>query len=210
MKLSECKKCILCETRKQVVKGNGNKKSKILLIGEAPGRNEDNVGIPFVGSAGKVLNKVLKKNGIERKEIYITNVVKCKPPGNRDPFDYEKEKCKIWLEKEIKKIKPRIIVTLGKHAFNSMKIFYKDALTLLEFNDEIDFVYGIIKEDATKKLLVRVLHPAATLYNSNLLSDFEMQIGFLQQIEDYFVYKNKRFILKKIVISRINGHKNGY
>ena len=111
-----CKKCALCETRKNIVWGEGNRRAKIVFIGEAPGRDEDIRGKPFVGRAGKVLDDLLKHVEIDRKDVYITNVVKCRPPENRKPTGEEMEKCMPCLKEELNEIDPELIVLMGATA----------------------------------------------------------------------------------------------
>jgi DNA polymerase len=114
--VQSCKKCVLCETRKNVVWGEGNKRAKIVFVGEAPGGDEDRQGRPFVGRAGKVLDDLLEKAGIDRRDVYITNVVKCRPPGNRKPTEEEMEKCMPYLREELDEINSGLIVLLGSTA----------------------------------------------------------------------------------------------
>ena len=116
----ECKKCELCNSRTNSVPGKGNFQSDVIFVGEAPGRNEDQQGEPFVGIAGKRLNLALQNAGILRESIYITNVVKCRPPNNRVPSVLERNTCKEYLQKEISIINPKIICILGNTAFNSI------------------------------------------------------------------------------------------
>ena len=116
----KCTKCELCQTRTNAVPGKGSPNAKIIFIGEAPGRTEDIRGEPFVGSAGKKLSDALAKNGIERDSIYITNVVKCRPPNNRVPTESERTSCRQYLDSEIDAIKPEIICILGNTASNSV------------------------------------------------------------------------------------------
>lgn len=116
--MSDCTKCALRRTCKQVVPGAGNPKAQILFIGEAPGKKETLLGTPFIGSSGKILNKMLTEIKIKREDVYLTNICKCRPPENRDPFPAEALACWPWLEKEIEIIEPKIIVTLGRHALN--------------------------------------------------------------------------------------------
>ncbi len=115
-KVSQCKKCELHSNRTNAVFGEGDPKSSLLLIGEGPGRVEDEQGRPFVGRAGKKLDEILKSVGIRREEVYITNVVKCRPPDNRTPLAGEMETCFPYLEAQIARINPAIIVTLGNAA----------------------------------------------------------------------------------------------
>ena len=115
-----CTKCDLCKTRKNAVPGKGSPNAKIFFIGEAPGRSEDNVGEPFVGSAGKILSEVLENAGILRSSVYITNIVKCRPPKNRVPNESEKEACGEYLEKELELINPKVICVMGNTAYHSL------------------------------------------------------------------------------------------
>jgi len=160
--IRNCTRCILFRYRKNVVPGEGSKYSKIMLIGEAPGVTEDEMGRPFVGAAGKLLTLTLESVGIKREEVYITNVVKCRPPQNREPRDEEIESCSIYLESQILLLKPKIIVTLGniagKKVFSLASMPWNGVtkmrgkaynLTLLSLN-----VYS-----------VPTIHPAAALYN---------------------------------------------
>ncbi|MCL2079183.1 MAG: uracil-DNA glycosylase [Oscillospiraceae bacterium] len=120
-KCRECSKCELSKTRTNVVFGVGNPAAQILFIGEGPGENEDLKGEPFVGRAGKLLDDMLKIIGLSReKNIYIANIVKCRPPANRDPLPGEREACADWIYAQIELLKPRIIVCLGRIAATSM------------------------------------------------------------------------------------------
>jgi len=111
-----CKKCILSKTRKNITFGNGNPYSEIMLIGEAPGEEEEKLSIPFVGKAGRKLTEILIKYGIDRENIYITNTLKCRPPQNREPRPEELKECFYYLKKEIEIISPKIILCLGRYA----------------------------------------------------------------------------------------------
>ncbi|MFQ5944959.1 MAG: uracil-DNA glycosylase family protein [Anaerolineae bacterium] len=109
-----CPRCILSQSRKHAVPGDGPEQVEILLVGEAPGFHEDQQGLPFVGPAGHLLDELLEGIGISRDKVYITNVVKCRPPGNRDPQPEEIEACRPYLERQIEMLKPKLIVTLGR------------------------------------------------------------------------------------------------
>lgn len=113
-----CKRCRLARTRKNAVPGEGNINAKVMFLGESPGRLEDEAGRPFVGPAGKFLNKLLEKISLQRKNIFITSVIKCHPPKNRNPKKDELAACRIHWKKQIKIIKPKIIVLLGRIAAN--------------------------------------------------------------------------------------------
>ena len=113
---STCTRCALAETRTQVVYGVGDPGADLMFIGEAPGFNEDRQGIPFVGAAGQLLNKLLAETGIDRTDVYISNTVLCRPPGNRDPRPEETDACRPWLDERIDIVDPAVVVTLGNWA----------------------------------------------------------------------------------------------
>ena len=117
---NNCTKCKLCTNRHNVVIGTGNKNAKIMFIGEGPGADEDVQGIPFVGKAGKLMDKAFDGIGIKREEIYIANIVKCRPPNNRNPEDEEADSCKEYLDSQIKLVNPEIIVLLGSVALKNI------------------------------------------------------------------------------------------
>ncbi len=112
--VNKCIKCKLSETRKNIVFGEGNPSSKLMFIGEAPGAEEDNTGRPFVGRAGQLLTKIIESINLKREDVYIANIIKCRPPQNRNPFEEEIKQCSPFLKEQIKIIKPKIICTLGK------------------------------------------------------------------------------------------------
>lgn len=150
-----CEKCQLCKTRHNVVFGVGNKNAEVLFIGEGPGENEDLQGEPFVGRGGQLLDKMLNAVDLDRKKnIYIANIVKCRPPQNRDPLQDEQEACIAWLRNQVALIKPKIIVCLGRIA--AMKIIKPDIKITKE--------HGIFYE-RNGVLLMATLHPAALLRN---------------------------------------------
>jgi len=185
MKIKECTKCKLHKTRTNVVVGGGNVKSDIMFIGEAPGKNEDLQSKPFVGKSGLVLNEMLDNIGLKRSNVYITNIVKCRPPDNRDPTGLEKIKCSMWLKKQIKIIKPKIIVTLGKHSYSSMYIIF-DNIKKMKFyvgKMKTNNLY-YVKNGKNNFYIYKAIHPAATLYNHSLIeilyTQFEEIKIFLQ------------------------------
>lgn len=153
--------CVLRDTATQAVLGNGSTNAKIIFIGEAPGKKEDAQGIPFIGAAGKFLSELLASIHLNREDVYITNVVKYRPPENRDPSPEEINSCREWLMDEIRIINPKIIVTLGRHA---MGHFLPDA--------KISEVHGKLFRENIPALGVRnilpLYHPAAALYNGGL------------------------------------------
>jgi DNA polymerase len=157
-----CTKCLLWKTRRNAVPGEGGAKSKIMLIGEAPGRSEDAQGRPFVGAAGKFLGELLSEISVSREEVFITNVVKCRPPRNRVPKSLEVQACTPYLDRQMRIIKPKFIVTLGNYA--TAYIFSK---AKLPFNG-ITLVHGKPHEATILSMKVTVFpmfHPATVLYN---------------------------------------------
>jgi uracil-DNA glycosylase family 4 len=167
-----CQKCKLSETRTNAVPGKGNFKADVILIGEAPGRNEDKNGEPFVGAAGKRLEEALKKTGIERKDVYITNVVKCRPPSNRVPIDEERKACQDYIKNEIKIIQPKIICILGNTAFNSM----------LGGGEITKFRGKTVRKN--NQIYFLTIHPAATIYNQKLIQILDEDIERLFSLVD--------------------------
>jgi uracil-DNA glycosylase family 4 len=118
--IAECKKCRLCTNRTNIVLGEGNINAKIMFIGEGPGADEDKQGVPFVGKAGQLMNKAFQALGINREEIYIANIVKCRPPSNRVPEEDEAQACLNYLRNQVVLIKPEIIVLLGSTALKNI------------------------------------------------------------------------------------------
>lgn len=148
-----CQKCPLHETRTNVVVGVGNKNAKVLFIGEGPGENEDLQGEPFVGRGGKLLDKMLEAVDLSRnKNIYIANIVKCRPPKNRDPKPEEQEMCIEWLRNQVKLISPKIIVCLGRIS----------AARIIKSDIKITKEHGMLFEK-NGILMMPMLHPAAVL-----------------------------------------------
>ncbi len=176
------KKCVckLKKTAKQAVFGNGNPSAKIVFIGEAPGKKEDETGIPFVGSAGKFLSEMLESIKMKREHVYITNIVKYRPPENRDPKPTEKESCREWLYDELKFIKPKLIVFLGRHSMN-------DFFSELKIGDvHGKLIHKKFAEFPTENFLP-LYHPAAAMYNGKLrktlISDFKKIPKILDKIK---------------------------
>ncbi|HEY5588458.1 MAG TPA: uracil-DNA glycosylase [Candidatus Paceibacterota bacterium] len=173
--------CKLRKTATQAVFGDGNAESKIVFIGEAPGKKEDIEGKPFIGAAGKFLSEMLENIGMKRENIYITNIVKYRPPDNRDPEPSEKEACNEWLIEELKIINPELIVFLGRH---SMLRFFP--------MEKISDVHGkllikTIPELNKKQAFLPLYHPAAALYNGGmretLIKDFNKIPTLLKKIK---------------------------
>src|SRR3989344_4349215 len=175
--LKDCK-CELKETATQGVPGHGNGEAEIVFIGEAPGRDEDREGKPFVGAAGKFLNEMLESINLKREDVYITNVVKYRPPGNRDPLPEEVKACAKWLEEELQIIKPKLIVFLGRH---SLQHFFP--------NERIGAIHGKILKKKTEigDIFFALYHPAAALYNGSmrevLIADFSKIPKVLEKIK---------------------------
>lgn len=151
--------------RKNAVLGEGSKNSPVMFVGEAPGAVEDETGRPFVGAAGRLLTFTLESVGIKREEVYITNVVKCRPPQNREPRDEEVESCSVYLESQILLLKPKVIVTLGNIA--GKKIF---ALASKQWSGVMKARGSVYTMDmlGLKVYVVSTIHPAAALYNPSL------------------------------------------
>ena len=160
----KCTKCELCKTRTNAVPGKGNFQSDVIFVGEAPGRNEDKHGEPFVGVAGKKLSFALEEAGISRDEVYITNIVKCRPPNNRVPNTSERNTCQEYLKEEISIIKPKIICILGNTAFNS----------ILGGSEITKFRGKVVRKD--NQLYFLTIHPAATIYNQKLINVLKSDI----------------------------------
>jgi DNA polymerase len=165
-----CVRCQLHQTRTTVVFGAGNANAELMFVGEAPGANEDRQGLPFVGQAGKLLDKLLAEIGMERKDVWICNVLKCRPPDNRDPMPREIEACQSYLHRQIDLIEPTMICTLGNF---STKLLRGDptGISRLHGREEV----RIVGDRAVR--LYPLYHPAAALYTPSMLatlrSDFE-------------------------------------
>jgi DNA polymerase len=164
----------LAKTAKNLVFGDGNPAAEIVFIGEAPGKNEDEQGLPFVGAAGKFLNEMLAGIGLSRKDIYITNIVKYRPPNNRDPLPDEKKAFLSYLQAQLEIIQPKVVVTLGRH---SMNCFLPD-LQISKIHGEAKRIKIKMKQsdDVLTLVILPLFHPAAALYNGalrqTLIDDF--------------------------------------
>ena len=169
--LRNCQQCRLASGRTQVVFGSGNPEASIMFVGEAPGFHEDKQGVPFVGAAGKLLTELLESVGLSRSQIYIANVIKCRPPGNRDPAPDEVETCKPFLLQQIQLIKPHLVCSMGNFATQ----------TLLERKVGITKVHGQPFELADFRLFP-LFHPAAALHNDHLLPQLREDFQKLRQI----------------------------
>ena len=172
--LHDCQRCKLSKLgRTQVVFGVGNPHAKVMFVGEGPGFHEDKQGEPFVGAAGKLLNELLQSAGLSRADVYIANVVKCRPPNNRDPEPDEVETCKPFLLQQVEMIHPTLLCTLGRWA----------AETILERKVSITKIRGQVVRH--KNLVVfPLLHPAAALHQGNLLPALREDFGKLKAYLD--------------------------
>jgi len=170
-----CTKCRLCQTRRNAVPGEGLESSKVIFVGEAPGEQEDAQGRPFVGAAGKLLTELLASVGLRREDIYITNVVKCRPPNNRPPRKDEAAACRPYLNRQISLITPRIICPMGNSAINS----------LLDSDKSVTDLHGMPLESG-KVTFFPMYHPAAALYTFQLRKvmeeDFKKLRGLLDSL----------------------------
>ena len=159
--IENCNKCKLCKTRLNIVLGTGNKQADIMLIGEGPGADEDRQGIPFVGRAGKLMDKAFEGLGIEREKVYIANIVKCRPPANRVPEDDEATACLDYLRNQVILVRPKIIVLLGSTALkNILGIEYSITASRGNWIEKKGILY------------MPTWHPAALLRDENKKIDF--------------------------------------
>ena len=162
--VSACTRCVLHQTRNKSVPGEGPENAEIMLIGEGPGQNEDMQGRPFVGAAGNFLNELLAQAGLKRADVWIGNVVKCRPPGNRDPLPDELAACNAYLDRQIAALNPKIIITLGRFSMGKFMPGVK-----------ITQVHGQMKRYGDR-FVIAMFHPAAALHQAALkpaiLADF--------------------------------------
>ncbi|MGI0087446.1 MAG: uracil-DNA glycosylase [Nitrosotalea sp.] len=167
-----CTVCELSKSRTNAVPGSGSIKTEIVFIGEAPGRTEDIQGMPFVGTAGKIFSEALTHAGFTREDIYITNIVKCRPPDNRRPNKQEMYSCSSYLQKELEIIQPKIICILGNTAFGSLlngNAITKNRGKIIKRNGQLYFV---------------TIHPAAIIYNQDLRQVLKDDLKTLSEILD--------------------------
>jgi uracil-DNA glycosylase len=171
-----CQKCVLAQGRTHAVPGEGPENAEILFVGEAPGFHEDRQGRPFVGAAGKFLEELLDKIGMTREQVYIANVAKCRPPGNRDPQPAEIEACRPYLDRQIELLRPKLIVTLGRF---SMERYFPGA--------SISRIHGQPKR-VGNVIYYPMFHPAAALHQPRWRSLVEQDIlkipELLARLED--------------------------
>jgi uracil-DNA glycosylase family 4 len=172
-----CQKCeVLAKNRTRVVPGDGPEDADVMFIGEAPGWHEDQQGRPFVGPAGLFLERLLASINLTRQQVYISNVIKCRPPGNRDPLPTETQNCREWLDRQIELIRPRMIVTLGRY---SMALFFP--------GKSISKIHGTAQKKGDI-LYYAMYHPAAALHQQSLRRAIEEDMlkipSLLAQIEN--------------------------
>jgi uracil-DNA glycosylase family 4 len=171
--VSGCTRCPLCHERTQTVFGSGSPGAKLVFVGEAPGREEDLQGLPFVGRAGKLLTKMLASVGMTRDEVYITNILKCRPPNNRDPSEEESRACEPYLERQIELIRPALICALGRVA--GQKLLGRNA-SLSVLRQGLNY-YGDVR-------VIVTYHPAALLRNPNLKRDAWEDFKMMRRLYD--------------------------
>lgn len=173
--------CELRHSASRAVFGHGNPNADVVFIGEAPGKKEDETGIPFMGAAGKFLNEMLESIGMKREDIYITNIVKYRPPENRDPLPQEKEACKEWLHEELNTIEPKLIIFLGRHSMNH---FFPE----LKISDAHGKLVIKTIQGIHTRYFLPLYHPAAALYNGSLreelMNDFKKIPLALKKIDE--------------------------
>ena len=167
--VSDCQKCNLKNTRKNSVPGEGPAASDVMLIGEGPGFHENEQGRPFVGAEGKLLDELLAKGGVSRSQVFITNVVKCRPPGNRDPELDELQSCSTFLDRQIEVINPKVIMTLGR--FSMARYFPSAKISSVHGNPL--WING--------RLIVPLYHPAAALHEPALRATLEKDFARLSE-----------------------------
>jgi DNA polymerase len=171
--LDGCTKCGLCKGRHSIVISDGDPHAEIMFIGEGPGREEDEQGVPFVGAAGRLFNYLLEEAGLTREEIYICNIVKCRPPQNRDPFPEEAEACLPYLRAQIALVRPKVIVCLGRIA---AKYVYDREI-------QISRQRGQVRKKGAF-YVIPTYHPAAILRKQELTNDFVWDLNTARRIRD--------------------------
>ena len=178
VQVESCRRCPLCDGRTQTVFGVGNPHARVMFIGEAPGKNEDLQGEPFVGAAGHYLNELLGCAGLRREDVFIANVLKCRPPGNRDPRPEEIQTCTPFLREQTRTIDPEVLVTLGKF---STQFVLKTQVGITRLHGRV--------QRAGKFLVFPIFHPAAALYDGAkreaLENDFVTLGQLLHQLDEH-------------------------
>jgi DNA polymerase len=171
LKIRDCRECALHRSRNRFVFGSGSAYAEIMFVGEAPGKNEDLQGLPFVGRAGNILDELLESIGMTRKDIFIANVLKCRPPGNRDPQSEEINTCKEYLFEQIEIIDPKIICTMGKYS-TQLILDTKDGITGLRGK--------VFEKDG--RMILPINHPAAVLYNPSRMEILKNDFARIERL----------------------------
>ena len=201
--IASCRKCDLYKYRKNPVPGEGRLDADIMFVGEAPGAQEDEMGRPFVGAAGKLLTELIESIGLKREDVYITNVIKCRPPNNRDPTDKEIEACSPYLIRQIQLIKPKIIVALGRHAgrflFNNAGLKWRNMMVMHGRVYDVE-LFGV------KTKLLATYHPAAALYYPKLRPKLEEDFQLLKKLYEEIV-KGAEKSVKRTLLDFMSGDK---
>lgn len=172
-KILVCPDCELCQSRTRAVPGEGPENVEVMFVGEAPGWHEDRQGRPFVGPAGHFLNELLASVGLRRDQVFITNVVKCRPPNNRDPLPKEIEACRKYLQRQLELINPKLVVTLGRHA-----------LDWFLPGETIGKSHGVARRGNDGRYVLPLYHPAAALHQQSLRKTIEEDFKKLPAILD--------------------------
>lgn len=172
---SDCTRCPLAETRTKVVFGSGNADAELMFVGEAPGAEEDRQGLPFVGRAGSLLTDLLGGIEMTRKDVWITNVLRCRPPGNRDPQPIEIESCNAYTEQQIQLIRPRVIATLGNFA-TKLITGSRVGITRVRGTPQLHTLAGL------PVFVMPLLHPAAALRNPGLVETLRGDFAALPEL----------------------------
>lgn len=177
----KCKRCSLYKSRKNVVFGEGNPETKIVFVGEAPGYNEDVKGIPFCGKAGDVLEILLSSVGLKRGDVYITNIIKCRPPENRDPEEEEIKQCTPYLERQLEIISPSVICCLGRHSLR----YFVQRFSLKEYGS-ISTLHGRVMDVGEGLFsdikIVAMYHPAVAVYDPGKMDVLKRDFQVLKEI----------------------------
>lgn len=175
-----CRNCSLYLSKKNYVPGEGSERAQVMFVGEAPGREEDEQGRPFVGNAGKLLTNLIEKElGLSRRDVYITNVLKCRPPNNRDPTEEEIDACFPYLVRQIEVIKPEVLVCLGRHSAKTIFEYFEISFTTISRER------GVLREkivDGRRMYFMATYHPAAALYRPPLKQFIEEDFGKLREV----------------------------
>ena len=172
-RIRECTACPLCEGRTQAVPGEGSPDGRVVFVGEAPGREEDAQGRPFVGRSGQLLRQTIREAGWREDEVFIANVLKCRPPDNRDPADEEIQACRAWLIAQLVTIRPRLIVTLGRY---SMALLIKPGLRITQIRGQHVVRDGFV--------VLPTYHPSAVLRDQDKLADFRRDITKARRLSE--------------------------